>query len=414
MTDPSAPRAAPKKGNGFFAADINQFKRAVEIGLEPAVAYLALMAGTEQTNTISYWGINAITESTGLTRHEAKRAVDALSRAGLLEILDIVRKRARTLPRYRLPRLEARQPLATLEKAALDRVRAGLPPEANAAARASEKGWIQRVANRWEEVPAEADLGFLPNSFVRTRVGTSPLARILNLGEPAPLQLAVCLYHRQNLLEDRGVPPADLRRHFHADLRQLDDHPYKVVTLRPGRRWEDTSIDRSAYPERFGFDRDTVWPALTSLELCHIVEWTIYTTNGKSPEKFGFGRPSKPAGVIRNGRVVKFGPEFRAGLWAYLIGEHRNSGAHAYGWHSEATLMAIESASVMHAEGVGILRMTHKVDTQNTKAWSQNIYEESCAAIFFYQEAAEALGIEDVEREYEILEREVHSYAISR
>jgi hypothetical protein len=63
--------------------------------------------------------------------------------------------------------------------------------------------------------------------------------------------------------------------------------------------------------------------------------WTIYTTNGMSPEKFGFGRPAKPAGVIRNGRVVRFGPEFRAGLWAYLIGEHRNSGAHAYGWHSD-------------------------------------------------------------------------------
>jgi hypothetical protein len=47
MTDQSALRDAPKKSGGFFAVDINQFKRAAVIGLEPAVAYLALMAGTE-------------------------------------------------------------------------------------------------------------------------------------------------------------------------------------------------------------------------------------------------------------------------------------------------------------------------------------------------------------------------------
>ena len=53
-------------------------------GLEPAAAYLTLMAGNDASNTASSWGINAISESTDLTRHEAKRAVDALVKAGLV------------------------------------------------------------------------------------------------------------------------------------------------------------------------------------------------------------------------------------------------------------------------------------------------------------------------------------------
>ena len=59
---------ASRKRKGFFALDVDQFERAADLGPEPAAAYLALMAGTDQSNTVSAWGINAIATHTGLTR----------------------------------------------------------------------------------------------------------------------------------------------------------------------------------------------------------------------------------------------------------------------------------------------------------------------------------------------------------
>ena len=47
-----------------------------------------------------------------------------------------------------------------------------------------------------------------------------------------------------------------------------------------------------------------------------------------------------------------------------------------------------------HIEGIGILRMTHRADTDNAKAWWHQINEESRAAIFFYRGVADALGIQ--------------------
>ena len=85
---------ASKKRRGFFAVDVDQFERAVNLGLEPAAAYLALMAGTDQSNTVSAWGINAIATHTGLTRHEAKHAVSSLAKSGLLKELEGARTRA--------------------------------------------------------------------------------------------------------------------------------------------------------------------------------------------------------------------------------------------------------------------------------------------------------------------------------
>ena len=76
--------------------------------------------------------------------------------------------------------------------------------------------WIKKVGGLWVEVPVLPNRAFLPNSFVCTKTGSSPLARILNTGEIDPLKLAVRLYRRQNLMEARGVPLDDVRQHYHA------------------------------------------------------------------------------------------------------------------------------------------------------------------------------------------------------
>ena len=63
-------------------------------------------------------------------------------------------------------------------------------------------------------------------------------------------------------------------------------------------------------------------------------------------------------------------------------------------WAENNLLMAIENASVPHVEGVGILRMTHRADTDNAKAWWSQINEESRKAVFFYESVAKEAGCE--------------------
>jgi hypothetical protein len=66
------PMAEVKKGKGFFALDVDQFfqVQAKGFGIEEAATYLALMKGTDQTNTVSRGGVHSIMEYTGLARSE--------------------------------------------------------------------------------------------------------------------------------------------------------------------------------------------------------------------------------------------------------------------------------------------------------------------------------------------------------
>jgi hypothetical protein len=310
-----------------------------------------------------------------------------LAKSGLLQELEGARTRARTKPRYSLPVRDTRKPLAPKEQAALDAIRAGETPKIQDAHRASRKGWIKKVGGLWVEVPLLSNHAFLPNSFVRTKTGNSPLARILNAGEIDPLKLAVRLYRRQNLMEARGVPLDSVRQYYHAQPAQLGQHPYKLIELHPGREWEDEWFTSVGCSGIFKLENEDFWPALDVLENCHAVEWAIYTANGKPVGKYDIGRPAKPVGVVRNGRLQTQAPESKPGLLAYMIGRAHLDGSTDTAeavrcWGEGDALMAIENASVPHVEGIGILRMTHRADTDNTKAWWRQINEESRKAFF--------------------------------
>lgn len=389
-----------KKRKGFFALDIDRFEQAGKLGLEPAAAYLALMAGTDESNAASSWGINAVSENTGLTRHEAKRAVDALVKGGVASELEAVKTRARTKPRYQLPQIEKRAPLAIKEREALDAIRRGETPDTQASYRAEKKGWIEKIDGKWVEIPANPSVAFLPNSFVRTATGSSPLARLLNAGEVSPLMLALRLYRRQNLMEARGLPVDDIRQHYRAYVsQQFGPHPYRFVTLAPGRLWEEESFDKSGIPGHFNLAGEDFWRALRVLEHSHVVEWAVYTENGKPANRYASGRPAKPVAVVRNGVIQVSAPESQVGRLAHAIyraheDEKADPAEGMQHWQRTNPLCAIEHASVPHIEGIGILRMTHRADTDNSKAWWQQVHAEGREAIFFYRGVAEALGVQ--------------------
>ncbi len=208
-------------------------------------------------------------------------------------------------------------------------------------------------------------------------------------------------------LQKTGVGQLEVQAH--ARTEQLGQLPYKLIELHLGREWEGVSFPEVACPSIFALESEEFWPALRVLEHCHVVEWAVYTTNGKPVREYDYGRPAKPVGVVRNGRLQTQAPESKPGLLAYMIGcvhldGFTDTAEVVRDWGESNALMAIENASVRHIEGVGILRMTHRADTDNAKAWCRQINEESRKAVFFYETVAKVAGCEvpDMEGENRI------------
>jgi len=97
--------APPKtRGGEFFAIDKAPFEAACKLGLNPAVAYLAVTRGAGRDNAASFWSVNAIEQHTGMSRPKAKAALQALIDCGLFK-----KERGGARPRYRIGRSDEPQ-----------------------------------------------------------------------------------------------------------------------------------------------------------------------------------------------------------------------------------------------------------------------------------------------------------------
>src|SRR5262245_28374728 len=72
-----------KKSPGFFAVDLGAFRCAAVGGLNSAVAYLVMARGTGRDNRTTQWSANAIEQRTGMSRPNAKKAVEDLDTRGI-------------------------------------------------------------------------------------------------------------------------------------------------------------------------------------------------------------------------------------------------------------------------------------------------------------------------------------------
>ena len=134
------------------------------------------------------------------------------------------------------------------------------------------------------------------------------------------------------------------------------------------------------------------------LEHCHVVEWAVYTANGKPGDKYATGRIARPVAVVRNGKVQADAPESKPGLLAHMIRsayvDDADPAEALRDWGRCNSLVAIESASVRHIEGVGILRLAHRADTENTKVWWHDVHAKARETFFFYEQVAKELGVQ--------------------
>lgn len=425
-----------KKGKGFFTLDVDQFFKIQDrgLGIEEAATYLALMKGTDQTNTISRGGVKSVMEYTGLARSEAKRAIDNLAHMDLVEKLDVERARAKTVPRFRLPPHEGRTPLTALEASVVAEIEAGKQPtttkDKNTVFRAQQKGWIEKLSTGWATVPASQRIAYVPNMFVDMPGKTSPLGRLVQIGEIGPVMLAAELYHKQDLMNERGVPTSEISAHYRSVssiMAGSSPSGFRLHYLVAGRLYtekgEEKSFDKLYQPKGFRHKKDAFWRDLKALDAAHVTEWAVYSANGKPNGEYAFNRPQRPLGVLRNGKHVRNTPEADAAFVSYMmsIGQERiNNAANAstaeearHFWCEYAPLIVVENAHVTHVEGVGILRMVHRADTENTAQWFRDLHKERRESLFFLDGVHKAAFPENISIQMDSEKMRKASLAIS-
>lgn len=404
--------AKKAKSKGFFALDVHQFERIRQhnLGVEEAATYLSLLKSTDQSNVVSSGGVRSVMDYSGLSRAEVKRAIRHLENWGLIECLEVERKRARKAERYNLPIHDSRRSLSPKERGIVDAIEAGQQPAGNsdiqAAHRAASKGWVEKRSDGWQIIEHANTVAFIPNSFVQVSEGHSPLYRLVNGGELGPIMLAAELYQLQNLMDERGVPLEVIRGYFHAspdfDVR-FDRH--RLHHLKHGRFYEDEEtgerkgFDKSCEPRLLkDYQQKKFWPWLDALDAAHVTEWAVYSANGKTTEhdEHAHNRPQRPLGVLRNGRQVLNTPESRPAFMAFLVYKLKQAKGQLTEslpqlieeWQSSGWVFAFENASVSHVEGISVLRLTHRAATDNAKVWYRDLCEECDKAFFFVEMAA--------------------------
>ncbi len=396
------------KSKGFFALDVHQFEliKNYNLGVEEAATYFCLLAGTDQSNVTSSWGINSVVSCAGLTRTEAKRAVQKLDQCGIINCLEVARLRARTAKRYSVPIYDNRRPLSAKEKKIVDSIVAGQPPanpsDVQAAHRAKQKGWIEIRSREWHVIEHSNTVAFIPNSFVKVSEGHSPLYRLVNNGELGPLMLAAELYQNQNLLEDRGVNVDILRGHFRNE-GYSNFGLFKIHKLKEGRIYEDPETgEEKQFPRVYNrkWRTSDFWENLSALDAAHVTEWAVYSANGKpnNDDEYGYNRPQRPLGVLRNGKQVLNTPESIPAFMAYLIHRVQTEGGDINrplseliaDWRGRSPIIAVENTSVSHVEGVSVLRMAHRAATENCKVWFRELCDECDGTFLFLEEAAQS------------------------
>lgn len=409
-----------KKGKGFFALDVDQFFKIQDkgLGIEEAATYLALMKGTDQTNTISRGGVNSVMEYTGLSRSEAKRAIDNLASVNLVEKLDVERARAKTVPRFKLPPHEGRTPLTALEASVVAEIEAGRQPtstkDKNTAFRAQQKGWIEKLSTGWAAVPVSQRIAYVPNMFVDMQGQTSPLGRLVQIGEVGPVMLAAELYHQQDLMNEKGIPSSMIRAYYRSGSSVMAGSTpsgFRLHHLVPGRLYtdkgEEKNFDKAYQPDKFRHGKESFWSDLKALDAAHVTEWAIYSANGKPSGEYAFNRPQRPLGVLRGGRHVRSTPEADAAFVSYMMWceqERLSKGTGTFTaeemgqfWRNYSPIIAVENAHVSHVEGIGILRMVYRADTENTAQWFRDLHKERREALFFLDGVRKAAFPESVE-----------------
>jgi hypothetical protein len=237
MNGAESPRALGDGRGDFFAVDRRAWGVVCGLGMNPAVAYLALARGTGGDNRTTKWSANAIEQRTGISRSRAAQAIAELERNKVVS-RDPASKRDH--PRYaivaahKIPGCEGYPPpaLDPEQQRVHDQLGDGwtLVPhyirpsqreeherwgtrspgtfinQLVVLGRATTDGTRYRAVHYDAEAAARPDWVWLPNALVDGAADeTPPVELVRQTSSVATLRLLVDLYGAQTLDEDGGV-----------------------------------------------------------------------------------------------------------------------------------------------------------------------------------------------------------------
>jgi hypothetical protein len=211
-------------GKGFFCIDRGAFRCAAAGGRNSAIAHLIMARGTGRDNRTTQWSVNAIEKYTGISRPNAKKAVqDLLDRGIWKKTREGNHPIYETVPGNEIPG----GPFTAAEKAVIAAIRKGnTPADEGAAAGLKARGVLRESVKRPRQQSLDLDETaiaalsepvpiWLPNTLVDGAGDERPpIELIRQTGSLPALRLLIELYAVQFLPNFGGVPRATLKGEF--------------------------------------------------------------------------------------------------------------------------------------------------------------------------------------------------------
>lgn len=211
--------------SSYFAIDRRAWKAACDLGMNEAVSYLVIAAGTGADQRTSSWSATAVEKYTGIHHRRAAAAIESLRTAELLD----VEKRGK-LRRYFLR--------------AANEVPAVISKTVTPARRTKEKHQeaLDELANpQWI---------WLPSALIEGAVNEVPPVKLLRQSQELPaLRLFIDLYYNHDLAGSGGVEwrqGAGIRKPY--TRSEIGQHGiYKIWAFKPDNRMSAETFEGAPF-----------------------------------------------------------------------------------------------------------------------------------------------------------------------
>ncbi len=340
----------------YFAIDRRAWNAVCHLGLNEAVAYLVIGAGTGADQRTSSWSATAVEKYTGMHHRRAAAAIARLCDSGHMTVEKMGKLRRYCLqPPLSVPSIVERFTAAA--KGKKDRERELLQPLEN-------PEWI-----------------WLPNSIVEGAAEEAPPLKILRQAQHLrALWLFIELYFYHDLAGSGGVEWRDgmgIREQF--ERREVGQHGIHKV-------WAFKPVHMTSWKSAPFWLGDDFWDAFNIIRDAGVVEIVPHLVESDRPEAeiihplaFQSGEPA----------------EIEIGLAATAAGRRM-----APYFEDDKMLLVPVSKVRPNVQLVGVVRMKYRPQTARTAEWLSNVDEWKKTAMAFEElgSAARSSGIKVVSK----------------
>ena len=373
--------SANTKTAGFFCVDRGAFRCAAAGGLNSTIAHLIMARGTGRDNRTTQWSVNAIEKYTGISRPNAKKAVqDLLDRRIWKKTRDGNHPIYEVTPANEIPG----GPFTAMEQAVIAAIRDGNSSADQVVVAALKARGIVRECTkrgayrqRYElDDPAIAEWSgpfsiWLPNALIDGAAGEVPPIELVRQTRSLPvLRLLIELYAEQFLPSFGGVPREILKKQFER-LHVGERGPFVVWgfrerNVRAGPKLAQPFFTGTIKTRNDGTHLDEGWdgsffPAVELLEALGLIEAVGMVLDGDDAE----GEIIHPYGMNGGEPAERELARTAHAAAAAMVTEAQLSRAEAEGY---PYLVPVQR-HIAKVALVEVFRLRYRPHTKATAAW---------------------------------------------